>query len=77
MPLIDEVCGSSIDDELSRLAFSGDHIGLEALTAGDRGDEHFLTVPEVCGLHEIKRDCDAAFIIDISVGYSGAVNLGF
>lgn len=69
-------CGS-VDNDVSGFGFAGDDVGFESSTAGDAGDENFFADPEVNGLHEVGGNGDAAFVIDIGIGDSGAVDFGF
>ena len=73
----DEVGGGSVDDDVTRFGFAGDDVGFESSTAGDAGDEYLFADPEVNGLHEVGGNGDAAFVIDVGIGDSGAVDFGF
>lgn len=73
----DEVGGGSVDDDVTGFGFAGDNVGFESSTAGDAGDENFFADPEVNGLHEVGGNGDAAFVIDVGIGDSGAVDFGF
>ena len=77
MACIDEMRGGPIDDDLAGTTRAGNDVGFETLTAGDGGDEHLLTVPQIGRFHQIERDGDAAFIVDVGIGDAGAVELGF
>ena len=77
MPGIDEMRGGPIDDDLPGATRPRNDVGFEALTARDGGDEYLFAVPQIGRLHQIKRDGDAAFIVDVGIGDAGAVELGF
>ena len=77
MARVDEVSRRSVDDDFARTRFTWNDISFEACAAGNGGDEHFLPLPEVGGGHEVRGDCDAAFIIDVGVGDECTVELGF
>ena len=77
MARMDEMRRSPIDDDLAGATRSSDDVGFEALTARDGGDEHLFSVPQIGTFHQIERDGDAAFIVDVGIGDAGAVELGF
>ncbi len=68
--------GPSIDDDPAGPGRPGLHVGFQAVAGGDRGDENAFSFPETDGFHQIRRDLDAAFIIDVAVGDHGTVELG-
>ena len=74
---VDEVGGCAIDDDLARAFGSRDHVGFQAGSIGDGGDENFFSVPEIGRAHEIGGNRDAAFIMNIGIGHVGSVELGF
>jgi hypothetical protein len=73
----DQVGGPAIDEDVAGAGFPREHVGFQARTCGDGGDQHFFPSPEVGGGHQVGRDLDATFIIDIRAGDHGAVELGF
>ena len=58
-------------------ALAGDRVGLQARTVGDRCHQHFFAVPQVGFFHEVGRNADAAFVLDVGIGDGSAVELGF
>ena len=72
-----EVSGPAANDEAAGARFVGNDVGLEAGAAGDGSDEHFFTLPQVGGVHQIPRDADDAFIVHLRPGDGGAVDFGF
>lgn len=73
----DEMGRRSVDDNLAGTFHTFDDVGLETRTIGDGRDKDFLAHPEVSRPHEIGGNGDAAFVFDVGISDSGAMEFGF
>jgi hypothetical protein len=74
---LNQVRSGTIDDDLTRAFWPRNDVGFEAGSIGHGGDEYFFTVPQIDGAHEVGRDRDAAFVVNVGIGDSCAMDLGF
>lgn len=73
---VDEVGGRPVNDNLSVTRLTLKDISFKACAIGDGGDQDFLSWPEVHRLHEIQRNGDAAFIINVGISDGSAMEFG-
>lgn len=69
--------GRAVDDNLAGTFHPFNDVGFETGAVGDGSDEDFFAHPEVCRPHEIGGNGDAAFVFDIGISDSGAMEFGF
>ena len=77
VPGLDQVSRCAIDDDLPGTLWTGNHIGFQPRSVGDGGDEDLFAIPKIDCAHKVGRDGNAAFVINVGIGDSCAVDLGF
>jgi hypothetical protein len=75
--LLDPVGSPAVDDDAAGGGRAWLDVGLESVSGGDRSDEDLLASPEADGLHQIGRDLDTTFVVDVGGGDHRPVKLGF
>jgi len=67
----------AVEDDLARTGIAGDGVGLEAISVCHIAAQDALVRYEPAFLHQVGRDSQAAFVLQIAICDCGAVNLRF
>jgi hypothetical protein len=68
--------GSSVCLDRARAGRTFDHVGLEPVAVVDVEHVDQLVWKQVCRLHQLHVDRDAAGVVQVAIGHGRAVNLG-
>jgi len=67
----------AVEDDLARTGIAGDGVGLEAISVCHIAAQDALVRYEPAFLHQVGRDSQAAFVLQITICDCGAMNLRF
>ena len=73
-PRLDQVGGASVHDNIPRSRRALQGVCFQTIAGRDGGHEHFLPGLQIHRRHQIGRNLDAAFILNIAAGNHGTMD---
>lgn len=73
----DQVGGRTVNADYSRISSSFNGIRRQSITVGDVVDLNLLIFDDIGQLHQLDIDCHTTFVMQLSLGDRGSVDLGF